>query len=191
MREKIHLEGKLITMEEIEPKFFPCVVEWRNDPTLNRFLNQNFILTMEKEQSWYENIYLPDDTQGFLIGIDRESKKPFGTLGWTDLNLSTRRCILGRLVVAEMNEYPMQAFEMEFLLGEYLYQFTDEHFCHVVKENRRAIKFDKFTGFVENDGEIQYPEETRINGMELIEFKRSRDQFETARENFYKVVKEE
>ena len=190
MRDKIRLEGKLITLEEIEPKFFPYVIEWRNDPNLNRFLNQNFVLTMEKEQSWYEKIYLPDESQGFLIGIDRESGKPFGTYGWTDLDISKRRCIIGRLVVAEENRYPLQALEMAFLVGEYLYQFTDEHFCHVVKENRRAIKFDKFTGFVKNDASIQYPEDTRVNGMELVELNRSRDQFKTAQKKFLKLLEE-
>ena len=67
MREKIKLEGKLVTLEEIEPKFFPYVIKWRNDPKLNRYLNQPFVLTEELERKWYEEKYLPDDTQGFLI----------------------------------------------------------------------------------------------------------------------------
>lgn len=51
MRENIILEGKFVRLEEICPKYFAKVIEWRNNPENNRFLNQPFKLTMELEQN--------------------------------------------------------------------------------------------------------------------------------------------
>lgn len=184
---QLRLEGKLVTLEEIEPRFFPYVIKWRNDPNLNQYLNQPFALTLEKEQDWYESQYLKlrgGGRQGYLVGIERETGRPFGTLGWTNLDSDKRRCVIGRLLVAEKDRYQVPMLEMEFLLGSYLYQFTDEHFCHVVAENRRSIKIAKAIGFVENLEEIQYPEEILVNGMRQIEFRRTRDQFEKARSKY-------
>ena len=72
MRENIILEGKFVRLEEICPKYFAKVIEWRNNPENNRFLNQPFKLTMELEEKWYREKYLNDYTQGLLIAVDKE-----------------------------------------------------------------------------------------------------------------------
>ena len=40
----IKMEGKLVRLEEISPKYFEKVIEWRNNSGKNKFLNQPFIL---------------------------------------------------------------------------------------------------------------------------------------------------
>ena len=192
MRDKIKLEGKLITLEEIEPKFFPYVVEWRNDPELNKYIIQPFVLTIEKERDWYENQYLKfgGGGQGFLIGIDRKSGEPFGTVGWNYLDTEKRRCVTLRLLSTEKKD-PMKGFEMSFVLGDYLYQFVDETFCHISTQNQRALRRTRYSGAVRNDGEIQYPEFLHMNGMDLIEFRRTKERFKEAREKFYTLLEEE
>ena len=69
------IEGKYVRLEEVCPKYFPKVIEWRNNPENNRFLNQPFKLTMELQQKWYEEKYLNDLTQGLFIIIDKEKIK--------------------------------------------------------------------------------------------------------------------
>lgn len=44
MQKKLILEGKLVRLEEISPKYFEKVIEWRNNSGKNKFLNQPFIL---------------------------------------------------------------------------------------------------------------------------------------------------
>ena len=80
----LHIEGKSVIIDEIKPEFFPHVILWRNDKNLNRYLNQPYELTLEKEKDWYENIYLKDKTQGFVIMTDKENLTPFATMGWTE-----------------------------------------------------------------------------------------------------------
>ena len=66
MMQGIHIEGTAIRLEEVEEKHFRYIIDWRNDPENNRYLNQPFHLTMEKQRAWYEH-YLADPTQGLLI----------------------------------------------------------------------------------------------------------------------------
>ena len=194
MREKIHLEGKLITLEEIEPKFFPYVVEWRNDPTLNQFIDQTFVLTLEKQYDWYENQYLKNDPgryQGCLIGVDKSTGEPFGMTGWTAFDLEKRRLVRNRLLTSRKAGSPMHIFEMLFLSSEYLYQFVDVMYSQVVEGNSRAQRLGKITGFVINEGETQYPQWSTLRGMRTIERYRTKEQFQVARDKFYQLLEDE
>ena len=83
LNEPLYLESASVIIEEIRPEFFQHVIKWRNDPALNQYLNQPYQLTMEAEQNWYENIYLNDNSQGFVIISDKENITPFATFGWT------------------------------------------------------------------------------------------------------------
>ena len=97
MQRKIILEGKYVRLEEISPKYFEKVIEWRNNPELNKFLNQPFKLTMELEKQWYEEKYLNDMTQGLLIMVDKKNNLPFGTIGWTDYDSAKKYVLLVEL----------------------------------------------------------------------------------------------
>ena len=164
MREKnfnpLHLEGKHAILDEISPKYFPYVVEWRNNPKLNRYLNQPFKLTMELEEKWYKEVYLKDPTQDFLIMVDKKTGTPFATIGNTDIDLKNRVCINGRLLLGNSEYAQHPAFwEGYFLQADYTYEFVDIEYIHVVYENKKAMKFDRLFGFVPNEGEIKYPSE--------------------------------
>lgn len=186
MRDKkthpLRLEGRGVVLEEIRPEFFEPVIRWRNDPELNKFLNQPELLTMEKETAWYENRYLPDDTQGFLIMVDKKTGTPFGTNGWTDMDLEKRQCISGRLLLGNpAYRNTGQLLESFFLQGDYVYQFVDRIYAHIGKKNRRALHINKLLGLHPNKGTIQYPEELFVQGdhsQPQIEYMRTREEYE-------------
>ena len=189
LKNPLRLEGRAVILDEIQPKYFPYVIEWRNNPKLNRFLNQPFELTMELETNWYEKKFLHDNTQGFMVMIDKETMIPFGTIGWTDFDSAKRRLISGRLILGNSHYAHQPAFlESSIVLDDYLYNFVDIQYCHVVKENRKALHFDTFRGFAENKGEIQYPHELFVNGMEQIEFYRTKEMYLEMRKNIYEFL---
>ena len=181
-KEPLRLEGKTVILEEIAPKYFPYVIAWRNNPEMNKYLNQPFILTEEKERDWYENVYLNDDTQGLMILIDRETGTPFGTSGWTHMNLAKKQCIQGRLLVGNHDFRESLSFlEAGFVLSDYLYTIVDVIYGHIVNKNRKVFSLNRRTGFQENCTNIQYPEECHVNGMELTEFFRTEAMYRSAR----------
>ena len=181
MREKtIHLESSNVIIDEIRPEFFPYVIRWRNDTTLNRYINQPYKLTPEKEKNWYENIYLNDKTQGFVVMTDRESMKPFATLGWTDYDSEKRQCILGRMILSDSG-YALRLIEGTLVLMDYMYEFVDVMFAHVGINNKKALKWDMSLGFVIHEGKWEYPSESLVNGIEQCEIIRTREQYEKAK----------
>ena len=95
----LRLEGQNVYLAEVEEQYFPYIIAWRNDPLNNRYLNQPFLLDMEKQRAWYER-YLSDSAQGLLVVVDKQMDTPFATMGWTDHDIEERVCITGRLLVS-------------------------------------------------------------------------------------------
>ena len=177
-REPFHFEGKTVIIEEIQPKYFPYVVKWRNDKNLNKFLNQSFELTIELERKWYEEVYLKDDTQSLSILIDKENGTPFGTFGHTDFDKEKRCCIGGRVLIGDERYHNHPAFFESFFVGsDETYKTVDVMYAHVVKNNRKALQMNKIMGYVLNTGEIQYPHELFRNGMEQVELYRTKEMY--------------
>lgn len=177
-KQPLRLEGKTVVLEEIAPKFFTYVVEWRNNPELNKYLNQPFILTEEQEHEWYETVYLKDDTQGLMIMVDKKNGAAFGTCGWTDMDLKEKRCIGGRILRGD-DSYKGTAvfYESFFVLADYLYQFVDVMYAHVVNDNISSLRFHEKIGYTLHPSGFQYPKERFVNGMEQVEFSRDREQY--------------
>ncbi|SFT54105.1 Protein N-acetyltransferase, RimJ/RimL family [Selenomonas sp. GACV-9] len=185
------LIGHKVVLKELSPEYFSDVVRWRNDKELNKFLNQPQELTMETETAWYQQRYQQDDTQGLMVFVDKENDVPFATLGWTDMDREKRRCILGRLLLGNP-AYRNHAGFLEgfFLLSDYLYQQVDMMHIHVVKDNRKAIRLNKMLGFVENQGEIQYPHELFVNNLHQREYYRTKEMYQKIRKSLYEDLQE-
>ena len=190
LKNPLRLEGRAVILDEIQPKYFPYVIEWRNNTDLNKFLNQPFKLTMELEKKWYEEKYLLDDTQGLMVMIDKETLTPFGTIGWTDFDSEKRRLISGRFMLGNSDYAHKPAFvESGIVFGDYIFNFIDIQYCHVVKQNKKAIHINTLGWFLPNNGEIQYPNELFINGMEQIELYRTKEMYLAMRRD-YKLIEE-
>lgn len=174
----MRIEGKSVLLEEIQPDFFSYVIEWRNNPELNKFVNQPFKLTLELEQKWFEEVYLNDDTQAFWIMLDKKTQTPFGTTGYTDLDRKNRVAIGGRLMLGdERFAHHPAFFESLFVGSDHIYEMIDTQYIHIVKNNRKALQLNKIMGYVPNTGKIQYPHELFRNGMEQKEFYRTKEMY--------------
>lgn len=171
-KRNIIIEGQRVIVEEIQRKYFGKIIEWRNNPDFNKYLNQPYKLTMELQEKWYEK-YLEDLTQGLFVVIDKKTNKPFATIGYTDFDIEEKVLISGRLLVGEI-EYRgskewQEATQMVFdyynkVLG------VNVIYAHIVKENIASIKWHAKQGFSKNTIHIKFPDELIVNGMEQIEF---------------------
>lgn len=190
MYNPLKIVGKTVILEEIQPKYFADVIRWRNDKELNQFLNQPFELTMELQEKWFAQ-YVKDDTQGLLIMIDKKTQEPFGTIGWTDLDLEEKVCINGRLLVGNKKyNGSVQFIEGLLLSSDYLYDDVgvNRMYGYAAKENTKIIIFNKKLGFFENKAQCKYPEELCVNGIEQIELIRNKNKYAEIKENLTKVI---
>ena len=181
---RIHLSGCMVKLEEVSAIYFPYIIAWRNDPVNNQYLNQPFHLDMEKQCAWYEH-YMADDTQGLLVVIDKENDTPFATMGWTDHDVERHRCITGRLLVGDRRYRGSAHFaEATLLFADYVYDTlgVDVCYAHIVCENAASLRYHEKYGFRRNEGEMQFPEERIVNGMEQIEYLRRRADWCSVRE---------
>lgn len=174
----IQLIGKTVILDEIQPKYFNNIIDWRNNPENNKFLNQPYQLNLDLQRKWYKK-YLEDDTQGVFVLIDKQKGIPFGTMGWTDFDKSQQICVTGRLLIGNIKYrgslYFKEAIE---IFNNYLYKEYNVKimYAHVIKENIASIKWHEKWGYKINK-EFQFPKEKIANGMEQIEFFRSVDDY--------------
>ena len=172
-----HLNGSMTKLREVTPAYFPYIISWRNDPANNRYLNQPYRLDMEKQRAWYEH-YMADDTQGLLVVVDKENDTPFATMGWTAYDAERHRCITGRLLVGDRRYRGSTHFaEATLLFADYVYDTlgVDVCYAHIVRENAASLRYHEKYGFHQNEGEMQFPEERIVNGMEQVEYLRRRE----------------
>ena len=171
-------------MNEVTAEYFPYIIAWRNDPVNNQYLNQPFHLDMEKQCAWYEH-YMADITQGLLVVVDKENDTPFATMGWTDYDAERHRCITGRLLVGDHRYRGSAHFaEATLLFADYVYDTLGVNVCyaHIVRENAASLRYHEKYGFHPNEGEMQFPEERIVNGMEQVEYLRRRADWRRVRE---------
>ncbi len=183
MRE-LRFEGNAVYLEEVAEIYFPYIIAWRNDPLNNRYLNQPFPLDMEKQQAWYRH-YLSDPTQGLLIVVDKQHDTPFATMGWTDHIPEERLCITGRLLVGDRRYRGSSLFaEATLIFADYMYGAFGVDICyaHIVRENLSSIRYHEKYGFYQNTGAIHFPDELVVNGMEQVEYIRSKDDWSNVRQ---------
>ena len=189
----LRLDGKYVYLEEIQPKYFPYVIDWRNNPENNRFLNQPFKLTMGLQKKWYNDRYINDFSQGFLVMIDKNKDTPFGTIGWTDYDSHKESCIVGRLLIGNhAYKGSKEWIESTILLNDFLYykKGVKKIYAHVCIDNIASIKWHYKWGYQINSKSVQYPEELYVNGMIQNEFVRSINQYSIIREKMAsKIIK--
>ena len=194
LNEPLRLEGRGAVLEEINPKHFPYIIQWRNDKELNKFLNQPEELTMEKQTAWYEQCYLKDDTQGFFIIKDKKTGVPFATLGWTDMNQEKKQCVMGRLILGNTLYRNSGAFvESFFLLSDYLYALVDKIYIHVSPANKKAVRLNKKFGFIPNEDTWAYPDEMFVQGDKSrpqVEFFRDKKRYESVKKRMFTDIED-
>lgn len=184
------IEGKYVRLEEVAPKHFKYIIEWRNNPELNKFLNQPFELTMELQQKWYEK-YLGDPSQGLLVLVDKEKNVPFGTMGWTDYLPEEKICISGRLLVGNEQYRGGKEFtEAIIVFNDYLYEQLNikNMYGFVADENRKIISWNKKLGFKKNNNALRFPNEQCVNGILQSEYIRSREEYKKIREKIINLL---
>ena len=173
---KLLLEGDKVYLEEISNKYFPYIVQWRNDEKLNKFLNQKEILTLESQEKWYKEFYLKDAAQGFMVIVEKGAERPFAAIGWTDMDADKRQCVAGRLVMPDSADAELLIRAM-LVFYDYLFTLVDTIYIHVAPANKRAMRWNKSFGYKENREKIQYAEHLNTAGIVHIEMMLHKEEY--------------
>jgi RimJ/RimL family protein N-acetyltransferase len=183
------VKGQFVTLKPIDESDFEEIIRWRNDPDINRYLNQSYRLDLDLQKKWYNESYLNSNDILFII-IANEEKKKIGTIGINDLNLEKKIGILGRLLIGEV-EYRGSKELIEAMVLMYDYIFNDlmveNLYGHCVIENEKVLSFDKKFGFLPTV-ETVFPQYCHVNSMNLIEMVNKPQAYASVRPNFIKII---
>lgn len=185
------IEGKLTILKEIEPRYFDFIIKWRNDKALNVYINQPFVLTLEKQMKWYENYYLNDNSQMLYVMIDKEKDIPFGTMGYVSYDEIKNICISARLMAGDIR-YQGSPYLMEGLLlfFDYLYygMGIETVYSHVVCDNVSSLRLQKRLGLVKNEGKIYFPERLHDSNLPMVEIIGNLERYELGKSKILKLL---
>lgn len=185
----ILLEGTFIYLRPINEDDFIEIIKWRNDPEINRYLNQPYELNIDLQNKWYHEKYLQSQDILFVI-IDKKYNKKIGTIGINDVDYSNKVAILGRLLIGE-KEYrgSKELIEAMILIYDYLFYCLKLNalYGHCVIDNVNVISFDKKFGFLPTKETI-YPEYCFVNGMVLMEMIDTLEEYEKSRKHLIKII---
>jgi RimJ/RimL family protein N-acetyltransferase len=187
---EINLKGKFVNLRSINESDFARLIEWRNNPEINRYLNQPYKLTIELQYKWYKKKYLNSNDILFIV-IELKNKKRIGTIGINDVDYKNHTGIAGRLLIGE-KEYrgSKELVETNILFYDYLFYILKlkKLYCHVVIENKKVVSFDKKYGFTANRKTI-FPQYCNVDGMKLIEMVNTKEQYEKAKKKIEPIMR--
>ena len=80
------LQGEHVTLRAIERGDLEQLLAWRNDPALRQYFREHRELTMEDQNSWYENVVLAAQNTLMFSIVEREGGRLLGAAGlvWID-----------------------------------------------------------------------------------------------------------
>jgi [ribosomal protein S5]-alanine N-acetyltransferase len=178
LRKNIALLGTSVTLRGINESDFERMVAWRNDPEINRYLNQPFVLTMDSQTQWYRQKYLPTGDLLFVF-VENRTGTRIGTLGLNDYDPDRRIGISGRLLIGDKRyRGSFEMLEGNLLFYDFLFDVLQllQVYCHIVPGNTKAIALDTRLGFVPHRDEV-FPEHCHAGAVELMEMVNTPDSY--------------
>jgi len=139
-----------ISFRKLESKDLSDHVRWFNDPEVSQYLGEQIRngTTLEKQKKWFSSASKDNASKTFVIEVD---KKPVGNVSLIEINNIDKNA--GVSVFIGEKEYwgkGVAKKALEFIIDQ---GFTniDIHklWIHVFEPNKRAIKFYKKTGFIQ------------------------------------------
>ena len=190
LKKRILLSGHLVTLRGIDERDFKKVVLWRNDPENNRYLNQPFKLTLEKQKRWYYDKYMISNDLLFVFVLN-ETGEQIGTLGANDIDYDNRKAIAGRLLIGKKQfRGSPELLESNILFYDFLFEILGlkKVYCHIAEGNKKAMALDKRLGFHQNLDRIEYPQYCKVDNMNLIEMVNTKESYNESRQKLLPML---
>ncbi|MFV0470787.1 MAG: GNAT family N-acetyltransferase; N-acetyltransferase [Paludibacteraceae bacterium] len=129
-----------ITVDKIE-----MIRQWRNDPKIVKFMEFKEFITPEMQEVWFEKIN-NEQNYFFLIIIDNQE---IGLINVKDIDSRQLEGEAGIFIYDDNYYNSTASFQASFALYDFCFDTLrlDRVVAHILKENKRAIKFNKLIGY--------------------------------------------
>jgi RimJ/RimL family protein N-acetyltransferase len=144
--------GEKVRLRHVEREDLPQFVEWLNDPEVTQGLSMRIPLSMDEEESWYEQVLKrPNEERPLCIEAKHEEDwKLIGNSGFFTVDWRNRSAEIGIFIGDK--DYWNQGYGTEVvrLILEHGFSTLNLHriFLRVIADNQRAIHVYEKIGFV-------------------------------------------
>lgn len=138
--EKYGVILKRLTHDKIE-----LVRQWRNHPKIQKYMEYREEITPEMQEKWFQKI---DNNNNFYYIIEYEGKE-IGLINIRDIDYNKKTGEPGIFIWDDEYLNTEVSFRAGFCLGDFYFEELgiDKTVIHVLKDNKRAMKFNKATGY--------------------------------------------
>lgn len=144
------IAGKKVILRGFEEKDIKKLVQWRNDPDINRHFFEYEPSTIEKQRRWLDAVSSRHDEKFFVIS-DRQGEA-IGTVGLTRIDWRSRNAEWGRFVIGDKKHLGKgYGLEAMYLSSEYAFSHLNLHrlYLKVFAWNKKARAMYEGFGFRE------------------------------------------
>lgn len=135
-----------LTEDKIE-----MVRQWRNDPKIQQYMEYREYITQEMQSAWFRRIN-NDNNYYFLIIWEC---KEIGLINIRDIDYTNSTAEPGIFIYDDMYLDSDVAMRAMLCLNDFAWQQLKmkKLIVHVLRDNKRAIKFNKFLGYQIQNGQ--------------------------------------
>ena len=144
--------GERVRLRHVERDDLPRFVEWLNDPQVILGLSLRFPLSMDEEESWYEQVLKsPNEERPLCIEAKlEEGWQLIGNSGLFSIDWRNRNGEFGIFIGDKSNWDQGYGTEVVRLILQHGFSTLNLHriFLRVIADNQRAIRVYEKIGFV-------------------------------------------
>ena len=134
-----------VTLSRLTEDKIELVRNWRNDPKIVQYMEFKECITPEMQLKWFRKIN--NDTNYFFI-IELGGKE-IGLINVKDIDYNKREGEAGIFIYEDDCLNSTISFQATLCLYDFCFESLklDLMIAHILKDNKRAIKFNKMIGF--------------------------------------------
>lgn len=145
MEENLVLTGYGVTLRRLTHDKIEMLRQWRNDPKIQKYMLYRETISPEMQERWWQNI---NNENNYYFIIEYNGKE-VGCTNIKDVDYEKKCGEPGIFIYDEEylnSDVPMRA---SFCLGDFIWNtlHLDYQYIHVLKNNFRAIQYNKFFGY--------------------------------------------
>lgn len=161
-----------ITLSRLRQEDIELVRKWRNDPEISQFMEYRNYITVEMQKKWFQSLNY--NTDYFFISI-YQSKK-IGLVDVKRINWERRIGETGIFIYdsAFQNTFIPVAVYFSILDFSFYVLGLDKISAHILRSNKRAIKFNSALGFKLQENQEDSENQLYLLGKDVYEKKTGR-----------------
>lgn len=151
-----------VTLKRLTHDKIELVRRWRNDPKISQYMEYRDEITPDMQENWFRKI---DNDSNFYFIIEFEGKE-IGLINVRDIDYEKGEGEPGIFIWADEYLNSTVSFSAALNLTDFCFEVLGlkELVIHVLKDNKRAIDYNKACGYVLSENqENVYNQEYRMN----------------------------